>query len=53
MKVKFFWSWGEDSLTEKVNKFISDSKIEVIDIKFSVGSIWGLSVMVEYREEEM
>jgi hypothetical protein len=49
VKVKFFWAWGEDGLTNKVNNFINNDKIEVIDIKFAVGSIWGLCVMIEYK----
>lgn len=50
MKVKTFASYTESSLDKKVNEFLSNPSIEVIDIKYSAFSY--LSTMIIYREKD-
>lgn len=50
MKVKTFASYTESDLDEKVNKFLSNPSIEVIDIKYTAFSY--LSTMIIYKEKD-
>ncbi len=50
MKVKTFASYTESALDKKVNEFLSNPSIEVIDIKYSAFSY--LSTMIIYREKD-
>ncbi|MGT3749683.1 hypothetical protein ACVTLR_15000 [Staphylococcus aureus] len=48
MNTKIFTGMTESSLERKINKFIKDNQIEVIDIKFSC-SVFYLGVMIIYK----
>ncbi len=50
MKVKTFTASTENVLDEKVNNFISNPLIEVLDIKYSANNY--LSTMIVYRDKD-
>ena len=50
MKVKTFTASTEKILDEKVNEFISNPLIEVIDIKYCANTY--LSTMIVYRDKD-
>lgn len=57
MKVKVFDESHEKDLEQDINNFIKENKIEIIDIKFSVGvslfseeQIYCFSALVMYSE---
>ncbi|MGM8363930.1 hypothetical protein ACLIBG_00480 [Virgibacillus sp. W0181] len=49
MKIKTFYGFSEKGLDKKVNEFLNDYSIEVVDIKFST-PIFFFSAMVMYKE---
>ncbi|MFC0562245.1 sporulation protein Cse60 [Halalkalibacter alkalisediminis] len=50
MKVKTFYGWSEKGMDKKVNEFLKDTSIEIVDIKFS-SPIFFFSAMVIYKEK--
>ncbi|WP_155767488.1 sporulation protein Cse60 [Sporosarcina ureilytica] len=50
MKVKTFQSWSESKMDKKVNDFLSNHSIEIIDIKYA-SPIFFFSAMVIYKEK--
>ena len=57
MKVKVFDESHENDLEQDINNFIKENKVEIIDIKFSVGvslfseeQIYCFSALVMYSE---
>jgi len=50
MKIKTFASFSENKLDKKVNAFIQNNKVEVKDIKFSVGFGF-VAVCIIYTEK--
>ncbi|MGM0843430.1 MAG: hypothetical protein ACQEUT_00530 [Bacillota bacterium] len=49
MKVKTITGWTEDSLDKKVNEFMKDTEIEVVNLHFS-STIFSYSVMILYKD---
>lgn len=50
MKVKTITGWTEESLDNKVNEFLADPAIEVVELKFS-STIFSYSVMILYKNK--
>jgi hypothetical protein len=50
LKVKTFYGWSEKGMDKKVNEFLSDTSIDIVDIKFS-STIFYFSAMVIYKEK--
>ncbi|WP_187442777.1 hypothetical protein [Rossellomorea vietnamensis] len=50
MKVKTITGWTEESLDNKVNEFLNDPAIEVVELKFS-STIFSYSVMILYKNK--
>jgi hypothetical protein len=50
MKVKTITGWTEESLDNKVNEFLNDPAIEVVELNFS-STIFSYSVMVLYKNK--
>ncbi|CDQ41589.1 MULTISPECIES: hypothetical protein [Virgibacillus] len=48
MKIETFTGFTEQGLSKKVNRFLEDNPIEVVDIKFS-SSIFYMGAMVIYN----
>lgn len=48
MRVKTFYGYSEKSIDRKINEFLDDSNLEVIDIKFAA-PIFYFSAMVIYK----
>ncbi|EHO52077.1 hypothetical protein [Lentilactobacillus kisonensis] len=48
MKVKTFTAFGQGGLDKQVNRFLADSKLEVISVNFSVGFGY-VGAMVVYK----
>ncbi|HGN7233086.1 TPA: hypothetical protein ACK0EI_002693 [Staphylococcus aureus] len=48
MNTKILTGMTESSLSRKINKFINDNQIEVIDIKFS-SSVFYFGAMIIYK----
>ena len=48
MKVKTFVGWSENNLDQKVNGFLEDSTLEIVDIKFAIHFFF-FSAMVLYK----
>ncbi|MCR8847887.1 hypothetical protein NQ095_05670 [Rossellomorea sp. SC111] len=51
MKISMFRSMTETGLNRKVNQFLEDSNVEVINIKFSM-TIFDCGALVMYKEKE-
>lgn len=49
MKIKTFYDLDNKKLDEKVNAFLDNSNIEMVDIKFRTG-IFFFAVMVLFKE---
>lgn len=49
MKVKTLWSMDGDGLDRKVNAFLSQDGIEVVDLRYDT-SVFSFSVMIMYEE---
>jgi len=50
MRVKTFYGLSEKKMDQRINDFISDNYIEVVDIKFST-AMYFFSAMVIYKEK--
>jgi hypothetical protein len=50
MKVKTFIGWTEKGIDKRVNEFLEDSSIEIVDIKFSF-PLFLFSAMVIYKDK--
>ncbi|MRX74120.1 sporulation protein Cse60 [Bacillus lacus] len=48
MKVKTITGWTEKTLDDKVNDFLSNGSIDIVDIKYS-STIFYFSAMVIYK----
>lgn len=48
LRVKTFYGWSEKSMDRKLNEFLEDSALEIIDIKFAT-PIFFFSAMVMYK----
>lgn len=48
MRVKTFVGWSENNLDQKVNGFLEDSTLEIVDIKFAIHFFF-FSAMVIYK----
>ena len=48
MRVKTFVGWSENNLDQKVNGFLEDSTLEIVDIKFAIHFFF-FSAMVLYK----
>ena len=48
MRVKTFYGWSEKSMERKLNEFLEDSPLEIIDIKFAT-PIFFFSATVMYK----
>lgn len=48
MRVKTFYGYSEKSIDRKINEFLEDAALEIIDIKFSA-PIFYFSAMVVYK----
>ena len=60
MKVKVFDESHEKDLEQDINNFIKENKVEIIDIKFSVGvslfseeQIYCFSALILYQEKKI
>lgn len=51
MKVKTLWSMDNRKLDQKVNAFLSQAGIDVIDLRYDI-SMFSFSVMVMYEDIE-
>lgn len=49
MRVKSFYAWDDARLDKKVNAFLEQDDVEVVDIRFAA-SIFYMAAMVLYRE---
>lgn len=49
MQVKTFYGYSEKSLDRKINEFLEDSSLEVIDIKFTA-PIFYFCAMIIYKK---
>ncbi|ABR48058.1 hypothetical protein Amet_1893 [Alkaliphilus metalliredigens QYMF] len=49
MKTKIFYAFNEKTVESKVNDFLENSSVEVIDLKFSA-TVFYFSVLILYRE---
>lgn len=49
MRVKTFYGWSEKGMDKKVNEFLENATIEVVDIKFAT-PVFFYSAMVIYKE---
>lgn len=52
MKVKTFTAWSDNRLDMKINAFLDNNSIEVIEVKF-VSPIFYYTAMVLYKEKEL
>lgn len=50
LRIKTFYGWSEKDLDRKVNEFLSENTIEVVDIKFST-PIFVYSALVMYKSD--
>lgn len=48
MKVKTFYGWSEKSMDRKINEFLEETGLEIVDIKFAT-PIFFFSAMVIYK----
>ncbi|MDQ0430307.1 hypothetical protein QOZ98_003145 [Planomicrobium stackebrandtii] len=48
MRVKTFYGYSEKSIDRKINEFLDDTNLEVIDIKFAA-PIFYFSAMIMYK----
>lgn len=48
MRVKTFYGWSEKSMDRKINEFLGDAAVEMVDIKFAT-PIFFFSAMVMYK----
>ncbi|WP_142828887.1 sporulation protein Cse60 [Planococcus soli] len=48
MRVKTFYGYSEKSIDRKINEFLEDTTLEIIDIKFTA-PIFYFSAMVIYK----
>ncbi|MGD6846665.1 hypothetical protein [Rossellomorea aquimaris] len=51
MKITTFRSMTESGLNKKVNNFLENQTIEIIDVKFSI-TIFDYGVMILYKKKE-
>jgi hypothetical protein len=51
MRVKTIYGWTEARMDEKINEFINDASIEVIEIQYA-SPIFFFSAMITYREKK-
>lgn len=51
MRVKTFTAWTETGLDKKVNEFLQDSSIEIIEVKYA-SPFFVYSVMILYKQKE-
>lgn len=51
MRVKTFYALSEKGMDRKVNEFLEDTGVEVVDIKFAT-PIFFFSAMVMYKASE-
>ncbi|MFE8700833.1 hypothetical protein ACFYKX_09420 [Cytobacillus sp. FJAT-54145] len=49
MRIKTITGWSEKDFDKKVNEFLNDTTIEIVDIKFT-NPIFFYSAMVIYKE---
>lgn len=52
MKMKTLWAMENEKLDRKVNSFLSQPGIRVIDLRYDI-SMFSFSVMVMYEETEV
>ena len=52
MRVKTLWSMDNKKLDRKVNSFLSQTGIDVIDLRYDI-SMFSFSVMIMYEETEV
>lgn len=48
VKVKTFYGWSEKSMDRKINEFLEDTDLEIVDIKFAT-PVFVYSAMVIYK----
>lgn len=48
MRIRTFYGWSEKSLDRKVNEFLEDTALEIVDIKFAT-PVFYFSAMVIYK----
>jgi hypothetical protein len=51
LKIKTFYAMDNRKLDEKVNSFLDNSNIQVVDVKFN-HVIFYFSVLILYKEDE-
>lgn len=51
MRVKTIYGWTETKMDERINEFINDASIEVIEIQYA-SPIFFFSALITYREKK-